>query len=100
MELDAKSIVDVVANAKYSNIFASVLLDDCRHLIKPIPQIRFKHIFREANRCADALARMGGLQEDEFIVFESPPVDISFLLEFDSNGLYLNRLCPVALLEL
>ena len=100
VELDAKSIVDVVANAKYSNIFASALLDDCRHLIQQIPQIRFKHIFQEANRCADALARMGGLQEDEFIVFESPPVDISILLDFDLSGVYLNRLCPVALFEL
>lgn len=98
--MDAKSIVDAVVNTKYSNIFASDLLDDCRHLIQQIPQIRFKHCFREANCCADALARMGGLQEDEFTVFESPPVDISILLDFDSNGLYMNRLCPVSLLEL
>ncbi|KAK7859307.1 hypothetical protein CFP56_006889 [Quercus suber] len=100
VELDAKSIVDAVVNPKYSNIFASALMDDCRHLIQQIPQIRFKHCFREANRCADALARMGGLQEAEFTVFESPTVDISSLLDFDLNGLYLNRLCPVSLLEL
>ena len=100
VELDAKSIVDAIVNPDYSNIFASALLDDCRHLIQQIPQVRFKHCFREANRCADALARMGGLQEDVFTVFESPPVDISILLEFDSKGLYLNRLCPVSLFQL
>ena len=100
VELDAKSIVDAIVNPNYSNIFASALLDDCRHLIQQIPQVRFKHCFREANRCADALARMGGLLEDDFTVFESPPVDISVLLEFDSKGLYMNRLCPASLLEL
>ena len=62
VELDAKSIVDAVVNPKYSNIFAYALMDDCRHLIQQIPQIHFKHCFQEANRCADALARMGGLQ--------------------------------------
>lgn len=31
VELDAKSIVDAVVNPKYSNIFASALMDDCRH---------------------------------------------------------------------
>ena len=34
VELDAKAIVDAVSNPKYSNICASVLMDDCRHLIK------------------------------------------------------------------
>lgn len=58
VELDAKFIVDAVSNPKYSNIFASVLMDDCRHLVKQIPQTQFKHCFREANRCEDALARI------------------------------------------
>ena len=97
VELDAKAIVDVVINPKYSNICAFVPMDDCRHLIKQFPQICFKHCYREANRCADALARMGGLQDADFIVFESPPVDISSFLDFDLNDLYLNRLCPGSL---
>lgn len=54
VELDAKFIVDAVSNPKYSNIFASVLMDDCRHLVKQIPQTQFKHCFREASRCEDA----------------------------------------------
>ena len=87
-------------NPKYSNIFASALMDDCRHLIQQIPQIHFKHCFQEANCCADALARMGGLQQAEFTVFESPHVDISSLLDFDFNGLYLNKLYLVSLFEL
>nr|XP_023878038.1 uncharacterized protein LOC111990496 [Quercus suber] len=90
VELDAKSIVDAISNPEYANIFASSLMEDCRHMVKQVPQIRFKHCFREANRCADALARMGGILDADFTVFENPPVDISNFLEFDCNGLFLN----------
>lgn len=87
VELDSKSIVDAISNLEYSNTFASPLMDDCSHFIKQVPQICFKHCFREANRCADALARMGGLLDADFTIFECPPVDVSSFLEFDSNGL-------------
>ncbi|XP_065617460.1 uncharacterized protein LOC136062392 [Quercus suber] len=97
VELDAKSIVDAISNPEYSNILASSLMDDCRHMVKQVPRIQFKHCFREANRCADALARMGGFLDVDFTVFESPPVDISSFLDFDCNGLFLSRLCPATL---
>ncbi|KAK9987091.1 hypothetical protein SO802_032042 [Lithocarpus litseifolius] len=100
VELDAKSIVDAMVNPKYSNILASSLMDDCRNLAKQIPRIRVKHCFREANRCADALARMGGILDDNFTVFESPPVDISSFLHFDCKGLFLSSFCPVSLFSL
>lgn len=69
VELDAKSILDAVSNPEYSNIFASSLMEDCRHLVKQVPRIRLKHCFQEANRCADALARIGGLLDVDFNVF-------------------------------
>lgn len=69
-------------------------MDDCKLLASRIPQICFRHCFCEVNRCADALARLGGLQSSIFVIFESPPMDLVNFLEFDSNGLYLNRLCP------
>lgn len=92
--------MDAVSNPKYSNIFASLFMDDCRHLVKQIPQTCFKHCFREANWCADALARMGGFQDANFTVFEIPAVDISNLLDSGFNGLYLNRLYLVTLFAL
>ena len=49
--------------------------------------------YREANKCADFLARAGLLLESEFVVFPSPPVDLVSLLEADAVGLFVNRLC-------
>ena len=47
------------------------------------------------NRCADKLARLGANQSLEFIIFQSPPMDILSSLEEDAVGMYFSRLCPV-----
>ena len=57
VELDAKAIIDIFLNPNQSSSFISPLLDDYRQLASLIPRIQFKHCFREANRCADHLAR-------------------------------------------
>ena len=94
IELDAKSIVDLLVNSDYSNNAISPLVDDCRSLMAQLPRVQIKHCFREANRCADGLARLGAKQSGDFLLFNCPPVDIIDLFNFDANGLYLNRLCP------
>ena len=45
---------------------------------------------------ADFLARLGLLLDSEFVVFSSPPVDLTSLLEADAVGLFVSRLCPAA----
>ena len=52
VEMDAKSIVDVVGNPNYANNIISPILDDCRILITKFHQIHIKHCFRQANQCA------------------------------------------------
>ena len=59
IELDAKALVDDLNNSAYSNAVISPLLDDCKFLISQFPQVRVKHIYREANKCADRLAKLG-----------------------------------------
>ena len=93
VELDAKMVVDVFKNSDHVNYIISPILDDCRHLASRFHQIQFSHCYRQANRCADMLARIGADQEAEFILFSSPPVDLFKALEDDCNGVYFNRLC-------
>ena len=59
IKLDAKAIVDVLNNFAYSNAVISPLLDDCKFLISQFPQVRVKHIYWEANKYADRLAKLG-----------------------------------------
>lgn len=89
VELEAKSMVDIFCRASYVNDVISPILDDCGMLITKFQQVQFRHCFRHANQCADALARIGADQDLEFRTFESPPVDVFDLFEQDNNGLFL-----------
>ena len=58
IELDALSVV-ILMNNETENLLMEPLLTDCRNLLKEIPNKRVIHAFREANQCADALAKLG-----------------------------------------
>ena len=95
VELDASVLVTALSNTGYANTILSPLFDDCPQLVARIPQCRIRHIFREANMCADKLARIGLMQSSDFVSLSSPPVDLIPLIEADKNRLYLNRVGPV-----
>ena len=94
VELDAKAMVEVLQNTNYVNTVVSPLLDDCRQLVAQFQQVQIKHCYRQANRCADLLAKMGVEQETDFVNFHGLPMDILDVFHFDKNGLYVNRVCP------
>ena len=62
VELDAKCIIDALSSPTHSNVNQSALLDDCRQLSTRFRHIRFNHCYREANQCANGLARKGMLR--------------------------------------
>jgi len=97
LELDAKSIFDVLTNPNQSNNIISAILDDCRQMMAQFPQLRVRHGYREANRCTDKLARMGVQQLVDFCLYEDSPQELQSDLEFDNSGLYVNRRCPETL---
>ena len=95
VELDAKAVVDVVLNPNYHNRAVSPILEDCRLLLLQFQQVQLMHCFRQANRCADILARMSIEQDVDFISYNCPPVDIRSCLDEDAVGLFVNRGCIV-----
>lgn len=68
-------MVDAFNHQSNSNTIISSIMDDCRQLVTQIPQLSFRHVFREANRSADYLASLGPNLESDFVLFSSPPVD-------------------------
>uniref|UniRef100_A0A7N2RCG3 RNase H type-1 domain-containing protein n=1 Tax=Quercus lobata TaxID=97700 RepID=A0A7N2RCG3_QUELO len=94
VEVDAKAVVDMLAKSQYSNNAVAPLLEDCRYLVSKIPQVRINHCYREANRCADKLARKGANQSLNFILYENPPVDLCEVVEMDCTGVSFARQCP------
>nr|POF22818.1 putative ribonuclease h protein [Quercus suber] len=59
VEVDASVAVSLLSQDVQTNGEFSSLIDDCRNLMKSIHQVQLKHCFREANRCADAIAKFG-----------------------------------------
>ena len=52
-----------------------------------------RHVFREANRGADCLAKGACSLTSDFVVFYSPPTfDLNVIVDADANGLYSLRL--------
>ena len=88
VQLDAKAVVQLLANSSSSNLCALPLLDDCRKLVSQIGQVRISHCFREANCCADFLARLGNHQDNCFVLHHDPPVDLLGLLSSDRVGVF------------
>ena len=68
------------------------LLSDCRNLFKAIPNKQIQHVYREANQCADALARLGSSVISSFVVFVEPPPMVANSLAVDAAGNFCNRL--------
>ena len=93
VEIEAKTIVDAVGNPDYVNNIVSPILDDYRLLISKFHHVRFKHRFRQANQCADGLAKKSLRMTADFLRYDSLPVDILDVFEGDLNGMYSVRIC-------
>ena len=91
IELDALSVV-ILMNNETENLLMEPLLTDCRNLLKEIPNKRVVHAFREANQCADALAKLGSQSLYSFAVFCNPPPVVESILAFDKANMRCNRL--------
>ena len=91
IELNALSVV-ILMNNETENLLMEPLLTDCRNLLKEIPNKRVIHAFREANQCADALAKLGPQSLYSFAVFCNPPPVVESILAFDKANMRCNRL--------
>ena len=95
VELDAKAVADLMNNAISLNADYATIVADCKQLLSQIPQVKVSHCYREANRCADALARLGYSTSLNVMFFNSPPPNVLNVFLSDLYGLSQIRLCPV-----
>ena len=73
IELDSSTTISLVSNNLVLNGDLSSLVDDCRDLLRRLPRFKLSHCFREANFCANVLAKMGSASVELDAVFISPP---------------------------
>jgi ribonuclease HI len=83
IEMDSLVAVQCVNSLSTPNAFLSTIVIDCRSLMERIENCSLKHIFREANGCADLLAKAGCDQYQDFISFPNAPAYVLEALAFD-----------------
>ena len=93
IELDSSTAISLVSNNLVLNGDLSSLVDDCRDLLRRLPRFKLSHCFREANFCANVLAKMGSASVELDAVFISPPSVVLQPLVDDEMGLGRPRLC-------
>jgi len=91
IELDALSVV-LLMNNNIVNLLMEPLLTDCRNLVREIPNKQIVHIYREANQCADALAKLGASSLESFVIFLYLPPVVESILASHKACLCCNRL--------
>uniref|UniRef100_A0A2N9FE83 CCHC-type domain-containing protein n=1 Tax=Fagus sylvatica TaxID=28930 RepID=A0A2N9FE83_FAGSY len=92
IEMDSLVAVEFVNSKTMPNVFLSAIVADCRCLLERFERYTLHHIFREANGCADALAKAGCTQLIDFISFISAPAHVLEALAFDSSSVTRIRL--------
>ena len=91
VELDAKVVVDLVLSRKTPNSSYTSLLNDCRYLLNQFQWTKIRHVYREANRGTDCLAKKAcDLVNDvvnDFVLLNAPPsLDLDVILSSDVHG--------------
>ena len=71
IKLGASATISLVSSNVNTNGDLFGLVDDCRELLLHLPQVKLSHCFREANFCADALAKWGSASNVLSFVFYS-----------------------------
>ena len=70
IEVDARVSLGWVMEEYNYNLHHASLIMDCRTLINQISQVKMKHYFCEANKCADLLARKGLSTNQDFCLLQ------------------------------
>ncbi|KAK2448416.1 heat shock 70 kDa protein [Trifolium repens] len=82
-------------NGTSGSVMGGALMKKIRSLMNGAWEIRIIHVFREANRCADALADMGCDGISGIAFFASPPSRVRQIVEDDARGVCCPRLIYV-----
>lgn len=73
--------------------YASIV-QDIRDLLNLPWQADLVHVLREGNQSADHLAKLGAASNVQLQIFESPPLEMSLVLDGDAAGVFFPRGYP------
>ena len=91
INVDALEVINLLSNAKATNRLTQPTVDDCRNILQAFQEVHLQHCYRETNKVADFLAKLGHGQSDPFVYYVTPPFSIMEALSDDANAVLYNR---------
>ncbi|CAL5357000.1 unnamed protein product [Camellia sinensis] len=90
IETDAAQVVHLLQEEVGDKCPFKRLVEDTKILLNGC-NCTVQHVWKEANLCADALAKLGAAQQEDMLVVKEPPVEIRSLLVDDMLGRSIKR---------
>jgi ribonuclease HI len=95
VEVDSETVVQVIKSGCSKSLKGSSLIKRICQLLAKDWSVDITHIYREANKCADAMANLGCARDFVFEFFVSCPSHVSDLYNLDLLGIPTPRLVCV-----
>ena len=92
LNLDSLVVMNIITSGKESYASDRSLVQKIRQLLQMEWEVKVKHGYRKTNRCADELANIGCIMENDMMYYESCPTQINHLLVADQANVYYSAL--------
>jgi ribonuclease HI len=86
LEVDSETVVCVIKTGCLKSNGGYSLLKRIKQLMAKDWRVEVSHIYREANKCADAMANIGCLQDFHFEFYDCCPVPVRDVYNLDMMG--------------
>ena len=86
INVDVVEVISLFSKPSSDNRLTQPIVDDCRNMLQVFQEYHMQHYFRETNKVADLLAKLGHGQSKPFISYVTPPFVVMEALSFDCNA--------------
>lgn len=90
-QVDSQVVAGIIQGRNSASAAGWGLIQRLKMLLLAFKEIKVRHIFREANMCADILAGLGCNSHFGMIVYEQAPVQLDQALHSDVIGVFTLR---------
>ena len=92
INVNATEVISLFSKPSSDNRLTQPIVDDCRNMLQVFQEYHRQHCFRETNKVADLLAKLGCGQSEPSISYVTPPFVVMEVLSFDCNAVPCTRL--------
>ncbi|KAF7831783.1 putative reverse transcriptase [Senna tora] len=95
LEMDSLTARELVRSGVVDSHPCAALIRGIHSRCSTVGEVSFKHVYREGNRVADAMAALAYTSDFSLVFHQSPPGEIVTLLDEDAMGIGSLRSCVV-----